>query len=147
MKIKNITELRSLTGAGIVQCSKALKDSDGDFEKAKEILISSGGKRIAKMENREAGSGKVFSYIHIGSKKGSLIHLFSETDFVSNTDEFNQLGNSLALHVVASQPNDINELLSQPFVKDEYVTVKEMIESLQLKVGEKILIKQFSIFN
>lgn len=146
MNTKTLTELRNVTGLGIAQCSKLLKDSNGDYEKALSSASSIMGRKIERMKDRNSSSGKVFSYIHIGGKKGGLIHICSETDFVSNTDEFSKLGNDIAMHIVAMEPTDVDSLLKQPFVKDHYTTVGDLINSIQVKVGEKIEVKNFSIF-
>lgn len=147
MNIKTLTELRNATGLGIAQCSKLLKDNDGDLEKSIVVAVGFTNKKIEKMKDRVSGSGKVFSYIHTGSKKGGMVHLFSETDFVSNTDEFSKLGNDLALHIVAMEPKTVDELIDQPFVKDGFIKINELIRSLQIKVGEKIEVKNFAIFS
>ena len=143
---KLVTELRKSTGLGIAQCSKLLKENGGDIDKA--ILASTDlvGRKIERMQNRQSGSGRVFSYVHTGGKKGAMVHLFSETDFVSNTEEFSKLGNDLVLHIVAMEPKTVEELVDQPFVRDGFIKVNEMIQSLQVKVGEKIEVKNFSIF-
>ena len=143
MNIKKITELRNATGLGIAQCSKLLKDSDGDFEKAILLAVGLTNKKIEKMKERVSGVGKIFSYIHTGSKKGAMIHISCETDFVANTEDFVKLGNELALHIVAAEPTTVEEFIEQPFVKDGFVKVKELINNLQIKVGEKIEIKNF----
>lgn len=139
-------ELRNKTGLGIAQCSKLLKDNGGDIDKAISASTDLVGRRIERMQDRQSGSGRVFSYIHTGGKKGAMIHLFSETDFVSNTQEFANLGNDLVLHLTAMEPTTINELLSQPFVKDGFTKVNDLINNLQIKVGEKVEVKNFSIF-
>lgn len=146
MNIKTLAELRNVTGLGIAQCSKLLKESDGDYEKALSSASTLIGKKIDRMKDRESSSGKVFSYIHIGGKKGGLLHLCSETDFVSNTDEFTKIGNNIVMHIVAMNPENVVDLLKQPFVKDHYTTVGDLINNLQVKVGEKIEVKNFSIF-
>ncbi len=146
MNIKTLTELRNTTGLGIAQCSDLLKNSNGDFDKALDSASVLIGKKIGRMKDRDSSSGKVFSYIHIGGKKGGLVHVFSETDFVSNTDEFTKLGNDIAMHIVAMEPTDVGSLLDQPFIKDQTSTVGDLINSLQIKVGEKIEVKSFSIF-
>jgi elongation factor Ts len=146
MNIKILNELRNVTGLGIAQCSKLLKDNNGDLEKS---ILSAGTmveNKIRKLDDRVSGSGKVFSYIHTGFKKGGMVHIFSETDFVSNTEEFLKLGNDLAMHIVAMEPKTIDELIEQPFIKDNFITIKDLIKSLQVKVGEKIEIKNISVF-
>jgi elongation factor Ts len=96
-----VKELRERTGAGMMECKKALQESQGDFEKAVEVLRKSGIARAASRAGRAASEGVVESYIHPGSRVGVLIEVNCETDFVARTDEFRDLVRNLAMQVAA----------------------------------------------
>ncbi len=102
--VSMVKELREETGAGVLDCKKALEISDGDFERAVEYLREKGMDAAVKRAGREAKEGVVESYVHAGSRVGALLELNCETDFVARTDEFRQLAHDLAMQVVASSP-------------------------------------------
>ena len=101
---KLVKELRDRTGAGIMDCKKALIEANGDIEKAIEILRKLGIAKAEKKLDREAKDGRVDAYIHHGAKLGVLIEVNCETDFVASTDEFKELVHNLALQVAATNP-------------------------------------------
>ena len=109
-----VKELRDRSGVGMMDCKKALQESDGDLDKAFDYLRKVGVAKAQKKEGRTTKEGLVVSYIHPGSKLGVLLELNCETDFVANTDDFLQLGNDIAMHIAATNPlgvdpNDISE--------------------------------------
>jgi elongation factor Ts len=99
-----VKELRQATGAGVLDCKQALTASDGDFEKAVAILREKGMAAAAKRSSREAHEGLVGSYVHAGSKVAAMVEVNCETDFVAQTDEFQELAHDLAMQVVAAKP-------------------------------------------
>ncbi len=99
-----VKELRELTGAGIMECKKALQDADGDKEKAIELLRKRGLAKASKKKGRTANEGIVYSYIHAGGKLGAMLELNCETDFVARTDEFQALAKEIAMQIAASAP-------------------------------------------
>jgi len=101
---QNIVKLRGITGAGMMDCKKALEEVDGDIEKAVEVLRKTGAIKAAKKGERSTGEGLVHSYIHSNGKIGALVQVLCETDFVARTDEFKQLAHDLAMHVTAMSP-------------------------------------------
>ncbi len=101
---KLIKELRELTGAGILECKKALEESGGDIEKAKQYLKERGIAIAAKKMSRRAREGIIEAYIHTGNKVGAMVELNCETDFVARTDLFRNLAHDLAMQVVAFNP-------------------------------------------
>lgn len=103
-----VKELRALTGAGILDCKKALADSEGDLQKAVDHLREKGLAKAAKKADRAASQGVVFSYIHNTGKLGTLLELNCETDFVARTDEFQTLGHEIAMHIAAAAPTYLN---------------------------------------
>lgn len=100
----DIKRLREQTGAGIMDCKRALTDADGDFEQAAQLLRAKGLSTAAKKADREAREGIVMSYIHHGSRLGVLLELNCETDFVARTDDFGQLARELAMQVAGMAP-------------------------------------------
>lgn len=104
-----VKELREETGAGVLDCKKALEVSNGDFEHAVEHLREKGLAAAAKRADREAKEGLIESYVHAGSRVGALLELNCETDFVARTEEFRQLAHDLAMQVVASRPQYLSK--------------------------------------
>ncbi len=102
--VKLVKELRELTGAGVLECKKALEASGGDIEKAKQYLKERGFAKAAKKMHRVAKDGLIEAYIHTGGRVGAMIELNCETDFVARTDEFKALAHDLAMQVVAFSP-------------------------------------------
>jgi elongation factor Ts len=96
--------LREATNAGVLDCKKALTESNGDFEAAAELLRKKGLAAAAKKASREANEGVIGSYVHMGARVASLVEVNCETDFVARTDQFQQLARDLAMHVTASRP-------------------------------------------
>ncbi|RQV94573.1 MAG: translation elongation factor Ts, partial [Calditrichaeota bacterium] len=97
-----VKDLREKSGAGMMDCKKALQESNGDFEKAIEILRKKGIAKAAKRADRVAKEGTVASYIHPGSKLGVLVEVNCETDFVANTDDFKEFVKNISMHIAAS---------------------------------------------
>lgn len=103
-----VKQLREATNAGVLDCKKALTETNGNFEAAVEILRKKGLATAAKKAGREANEGLIGSYVHPGSKIASLVEVNCETDFVARTEEFQQLARDLAMHVTASRPQYIS---------------------------------------
>lgn len=133
MDIKQVQQLRKETGAGIMHVKKALQEANGDLEKAREILRKIGAVIAAKKSQRETHDGLVISYIHAGGKIGVLIKIYCETDFVAKTDEFQKLGNDLAMHIAAMDP----EYLSKEDIPKEVIEAERRIYKEQLNDIEK----------
>ncbi|HEX6009796.1 MAG TPA: translation elongation factor Ts, partial [Actinomycetota bacterium] len=96
-----VKQLRDMTGAGMMDAKRALQDADGDVDKATVLLRERGLASIGKRAGRVANQGRIESYIHFNNTVGSLVEVNCETDFVANTDEFQQLAADLALHVAS----------------------------------------------
>ncbi|MGZ4151201.1 MAG: translation elongation factor Ts [Actinomycetota bacterium] len=102
---EQVKQLRDRTGAGMMDCKRALQDADGDIDRAAQILAEKGMASVGKRAGRSANQGRIESYIHFNATVGSLVEVNCETDFVANTDEFKQLAKDIALHVASpSQP-------------------------------------------
>ena len=107
--IQDIQKLRQQTGAGMLDVKNALEESGGDIEKAQDILRKKGAALATKKGDRQAGDGAVFSYIHAGSKVGVLLKMYCETDFVARTEQFQELGRDIALHIAAMKPQYLTD--------------------------------------
>ncbi len=126
-----VKELREKSGVGMMDCKKALQESNGDFEKALEILRKKGMAKAAKRADREAKEGVVASYIHPGSKLGVLVEINCETDFVANTDDFGEFAKNIAMHIAASNPLAIRreELNQEDLEKEKSIFRDQALES------------------
>ncbi len=121
-----VKELRDKSGAGMMDCKRALQESEGDFDKALEVLRKKGIAKAAKHAGREVKEGIVTSYIHPGSKLGVLVEINCETDFVANTDEFKNFAKNVAMHIAASSPIAVRrEDLDQDVVEKEKALFRE----------------------
>lgn len=156
-----VKELRELTGAGMLDCKSALEEADGDFDKAKDILRKKGIALAAKKAERATAEGLVQTYLHHDGRLGALVEINCETDFVARTEDFSKLAQDVALQVAATNPTyvaseDIPQgtegdakqlcLLLQPFVRDESMTVADMVKETIRKTGENIRIRRFARF-
>jgi elongation factor Ts len=188
-----VRALREKTGAGMMECKKALTEAGGDEEQAVEILRKAGLASAKKREGRIAAEGIVGSYIHMGGKVGVLVEVNCETDFVARTEDFQKFVKDIAMHICASEPQFVSKedipaeviekereiargqaqadpknankpaniiekmvegrldkfytesvLLEQPFVKDQTITIGELVTQLTAKIGEKISIRRFT---
>ncbi|MGI6341000.1 MAG: translation elongation factor Ts [Minisyncoccales bacterium] len=188
VSIELIKQLREETDISLAECKKALEESNGDIEKAKEILKKKGESVAAKKSEREVNAGLIDAYIHAGGQVGVLIKVLCETDFVARGDLFKELIHELLLQIASMSPiyvseEDIEEeviekeieiykeqlandnkpdnikeniikgkldkfkkevcLLSQPWVKDNSMTVQDLINDYIAKLGENIKVKEF----
>jgi elongation factor Ts len=159
-----VKELRDQTGAGIMDCKRALQEAEGDAGKAAEILRQQGLARAAKKSERMTGQGVIDSYIHGGGRIGSMVEVNCETDFVARTDDFKRLVRDLAMQVAATNPKAVgNEpdlqvgngegqvaeeevLLRQPFIKDPSISVEDLVKNSIAKLGENVVIRRFARF-
>lgn len=180
-----IKVLREKTNAGVVACKKALREADGNVDKAIEILRKQGVAMATKKGGRAAKEGRIESYIH-GGKIGVLVEVNCETDFVARNDDFKTFVKDIAMQVAASNPlyvkkEDVSEsaikketeiikaqltgkpaqaaekiiegkltkffqevcLVEQPFIKDQSMTVKDILASMIAKIGENVIIRRF----
>lgn len=143
MDIEQIKRLRELTGVGITDAKAALVEVGGDFDKALAAMRKKGLTTAEKRAEREARAGLVGAYSHDG-RIGVVIEVNCETDFVAKTDEFKELVKDLCLHIAASEPENIETLLKQPFVKDPKVSVGEVVKEHIAKLGENIVVRRFA---
>ena len=144
--INDIQKLRNETGFGIIECKKALEKTKGNYKKALDIINKSGAIKAAKRAERETRQGIVDSYIHEG-KIGALVVLGCETDFVAKNEEFRNLAHEIAMQIASMNPKDTKELLSQDYIKDNSLKIKDLIEKTIGKTGENIQVLDFKRFS
>ncbi|MBX2967221.1 MAG: elongation factor Ts [Cyclobacteriaceae bacterium] len=137
---QDVNKLRQMTGAGMMDCKKALTEAEGDFEKAIEILRKKGQKVSASRSDREAKEGSVFVKVSDDKKEAVLIALNCETDFVAKNEEFQSLGKLVADTAFANKPADKDALLA---LKAGDLTLNDKIVELVGKIGEKIEVSEF----
>lgn len=140
---KIVMELRGRTGAGMMDCKKALAAVEGDIEKAIDYLREKGLAAAAKKQSRIAAEGLVGSFVCKECATGALVEVNCETDFVAKTDKFKALVADVAEHVAKKNPADVDALLKQPFFKDESTTIEQMVTAATAEIGEKISIRRF----
>ncbi len=121
-----VKELREKTGSGIMDCKNALKENDGNVEKALDFLRKKGLATAAKRSGRDAKEGVVQSYIHMGGKIGVLVEINCETDFVAKNDEFQAFANNIAMHIAAAAPMGLGpDEIPAEVIEKERVIYKE----------------------
>jgi len=130
---QQVQELRRKTGAGIMDCKKALDESGGDVEQAVTILRKAGAARADARMSRPTTEGVIASYIHAGGKIGVLVELNCETDFVARTDEFKDIARNLAMHIAAEQPRFVRQ---EDVPEDVVEQEKEVYRAVALKEGK-----------
>lgn len=142
-----VKNLREKTASSVIECKKALEEAQGDAEKALEILVKRGAEIAKKKAERQIKAGLVDSYIHSNQKIGVLLELGCETDFVARNENFKNLAHELCLQISAMDPQDIEELLIQPSIREPEKSVQDLINEAVGKLGENIKVGRFMRFN
>lgn len=142
--IELLKKLRNETSAGIADCRKALEETDNNYEKAKEWLKKRGLEKAAKKGDREVGQGLVESYVHQTGRVAALVEILCETDFVARTDDFKKLAKEVAMQTASMNPKNVEELLKQDYIRDNSMTIDQLIKSTIGKLGENIVVKKIS---
>ncbi len=138
----DVVKLREITGAGIMDCKRAMEEAGGDLEKAKALIMERGLVKAEKKAERATGAGILESYIH-NSRVGVLLDLRCETDFVVRSDPFRALAKELVMQIAAMNPENVEALLNQEFVKDPSMKVEQLVKNTVAKVGENIKVEKF----
>lgn len=167
-----VKELREITGAGVMECKRALTEANGNIEKAIDLLRQSGLAKADKKAGRVAAQGLIEPYIHSGGRIGALVEVNCETDFVARTPDFKELAHDLAMQAAATYPRYLNEedvpeeawaelekefgdrrraieavvFLEQPFIKNGRLTVRDLVRTAIGKLGENIVVSRFARF-
>jgi elongation factor Ts len=156
-----VKELRERTGAGVMECKRALEEAGSDLDRAVVVLQARGMAAAEKRAHRETSQGMIECYVHAGGRLAAMVEVNCETDFVARTDDFKRLARDLAMQVVAANPLSVAEddlpsgaegdptelcLLRQPFIRDESRTVDEVVKEVIAKTGENIRVRRFARF-
>jgi len=139
-----IKKLRESSQASIADCTKALEESKGDFDKALIWLEKHGIEKAEKKAQRSTSQGLIESYIHQNGKVGVLLEILCETDFVARTEEFKNLAHEVAMQIAAMEPKDVDDLLKQEYIRDNSKTIQDLVKAVIGKLGENIVIKRFT---
>ncbi len=145
MTTDDIKNLREQTGAGIMDAKRALEEADGDVAKATQIIQVKGLVKAEKRNERATGAGLIASYIH-NDRIGVLLDIRCETDFVARTDDFRELARNVAMHIAAMNSTNIEVLFTEPFIKDQSLSIENLIKGVIAKVGENIRIEKFCYY-
>ena len=139
-----VMELRKKTGAGMMECKKVLTEAEGDEAKAIELLQERGILKAAKKSGRIAAEGIVAAYISEDKKVGALVEVNSETDFVSQNEEFKTFVADVVKQVALNNPKDVEELLAQKSIAETDKTIQDVLTSKIAKIGENLTIRRFA---
>ncbi|MBQ6998437.1 MAG: elongation factor Ts [Clostridia bacterium] len=139
---KDVKELRERTGCGMMDCKKALTETNGDFDKAVDFLREKGLATAAKKASRIASEGLVD--ILVDGNVGAMVEINSETDFVAKNDEFKTFVRNIARQVIAVNPADVDALLESKFIDDESITIKDLLTEKIAKIGENMNLRRFA---
>lgn len=142
MTATDVQKLREVTGAGVMECKKALQDAGGDFDKAIQIINERGLIKAEKKAGRSTGAGILESYVH-NNRVGVLLELRCETDFVVRSEPFRELAHNLVMHIAAMNPESIETLLQQPYIRDEKLTIDALVKGVIAKTGENVQVARF----
>lgn len=188
---KLVKQLRDRTGAGMMECKKALQEADGDLDEAEVVLRKRGVAAAAKKASRAAKQGVIGTYVHAGAQLGVMVEINCESDFVARTEDFQELVHDVAMQVAAADPqfvtrSEVTEevlnkereiardralaegkpekvvdrivegrlnkfyeevcLMEQPFIKDNSMTVEDLVKAKVAKLGENIVVARFARF-
>lgn len=146
LDLKTIKKLRDETSASVADCRRALDEANGDEKKALAWLKKRAGEIAAKKADRDTSEGIIEAYIHGAGKVGVMVELLCETDFVAKTDEFKKLAREIAMQVAAMNPDDVDALLKQEYIRDGSQTIEQVMKDSIGKLGENIAVKRFVRF-
>jgi elongation factor Ts len=127
---KDVKKLRDMTGAGMMDCKKALEETGGDIEKAVDLMRAKGAAKAAKRAEKAANEGVIGNYVHFDNKTAVLVELNCETDFVANTDDFKELAKDIAMHIASSAPISVSpdEIAPDVVERERAVYVEQVKE-------------------
>ena len=143
---EKLKQLREETGISFAICKKALEEAKNDISKAKKFIEKIAGEKIQEKSKRSTKSGGLFTYVHHNKKVASIVEIQCETDFVSGNKEFQEFGHEMALQIASLCPKNVNELLSQEYIKDPKRKIRDLLSEVTLKFGEKIQISKIAFW-
>lgn len=143
ISMDQIKQLREKTQAGVMEAKKALEETNGDMKKAEAWIAEHGLIKAAKKADRETKQGTVGVYVHHDGKRGAMVKLLCETDFVARTDEFKTLARELAMQVTSMNPESKEAFLEQAYIRDPNMTISSLIKQVAAKTGENVQLGEF----
>lgn len=143
VNIQNLKTLREETGVSLALCKKALEKSNQDLEKAKKLLQQWGAEVLIKKAGAAVSEGAIFSYIHHNKKIASLVEIVCQTDFVAKNEEFQKLGQEIAMQIASTPAETVDQLLAQEYIRDPGKKIADLLNEAALKFGENIKINRF----
>lgn len=144
--LDKIKELREITGAGVMAAKNALEETQGDLQKAIEIIRAKGLAKAESKSDREVNSGKVFCYTHNGGVAAAMVEVACETDFVANNPEFSELCKEIAMQICSMNPETVEDLMAMAYIRDGSKTMEQLVKELIGKTGENIRVMRFARF-
>lgn len=138
----DIKALREETGAGMMECKKALEESAGNMDKAREWIKQRGLAKAEKKADRDTKEGYIAVYVHNTNKIAAMVEILCETDFVARNPEFQEMAKNVAMQVVSMSPETVEELLAQDYIRGGG-TIEELVKGLSGKIGEKFVVSRF----
>lgn len=133
-----IKQLREKTQAGIMDAKRALEETKGDMVAAEKLIEKQGLLKAEKKGDRETSQGVIGVYVHHDNKRGALVKLLCETDFVARTEEFSKLARELAMQVTSMNPESVEAFLAQDYIRDPKFTIEALIKQVSAKTGENV---------
>lgn len=141
-----VKELREKTGAGMMDCKKVLMETNGDMERAAELLREKGITKAAKKSDRIAAEGLVYCYLSDDKKVGVVLEVNAETDFVAKNEEFRTFVANTAKQIAIKSPKDVQDLLAEKSIDDSSKTIQEILTDKIATIGENMSIRRFERF-
>lgn len=143
ISLQDIKKLRDESKCGVMDARAALEEAGGDMVKAKKILAKQAEKKAAKRQDREVTAGRIYAYTHQTGKMAVLVKIGCETDFVAKNAEFESLCKEVALQVASMDPDNVEELLKQDYVRDGSQKIEDLVTDVIRKTGENVKIVEF----
>ena len=143
---RDVQRLRAESGAGVMDCKRALEETGGDYAKALALLKERGVQSVAKKSERSAKEGVIASYVHANKRVGALVELASETDFVSRGEDFQKLAQEIAMQVAAMEPASVDDLLEQPYIRDGSKKIKDLVTDVAASTKENVHVRRIQRF-
>lgn len=143
---KDVQKIREETGLGVMDIRNALEKANGDKEKALEILKEKAGDKMEKRVGRATSQGKIGTYVHGDGKSAVMVEVNCETDFVAKNEDFINFIKELTLQIISMNPENVEDLLKQDFVKDPSKTINDLLKEIIAKTGENVVVKRFVVY-
>jgi len=138
-----LKQLREETGISFSLCKKALEEAKDNLESAKKLLNQWGAEKVKDKADRKTSEGALFSYVHHNKKVVALVEILCESDFVANNQDFQKMGQEIAMQIASLNPQNVEELLQQDYIRDPKKKIEDLIKDAVLRFGENTKITRF----